>query len=1171
MSFVGLHIHSDYSLLDGASQLPELIDRVLELDMPAIALTDHGVMYGAIELLKVCKAKGVKPIIGNEMYLINGDISKQERRPRYHQVVLAKNTQGYKNLVKLTTISHLQGVQGKGIFSRPCINKELLEKYHEGLIVTSACLGGEVPQAIMQGRPDIARQVAQWYKDLFGDDYYIEIQDHGSPEDRVVNVEIIKIARELNIEIIATNDSHYISCYDVEAHDALLCIQTGKLIVEDKRLRYSGTEYLKSAEEMSRLFRDHLPKDVIEEAIANTLNVADKVEDYDDILGEPRIPEYPLPEGYADLSAYFEAVTREGLIKRFDYQSFDEVDATYQARLDYELQMMHTMGFDAYFLVVWDYIKFARDNNIPVGPGRGSAAGSLVAYALGITNIDPVHHGLLFERFLNPERKSMPDIDTDFCIDRREEVIEYVTEKYGSDRVAQIITYNRMTSKAVLKDVARVLDIPYAESDKMAKMIPVSRGKPAKLKEMISDTSPAPEFKAKYDTEPHVRRWLDMAIRIEGTNKSVGIHAAGVVISAQPLDEIVPLQRNADGAVFTQYYMEDIESLGLLKMDFLGLKNLTMIQKAVDLIKQTHGVEIDLDRLSLEDPKAYQLLAKGELEGIFQLESSGMRQIVRDLKPSGIEDISSVLALYRPGPLDAGLIPKFINRKHGREKIEYEHKILEPILNETYGIMVYQEQIMKIAQDMGGYSLGQADLLRRAMGKKKKAEMEKHQEQFVKGAEKNGVKAKIATDLFNQMVMFAEYCFNKSHSTAYGYVTYQTAYLKANYPVEYMAALLTANSGDQDKVQKYIATCMAMGIEVEPPDLNRSGVDFTPLQTTILFGLSAVRNVGQGAIEAVLLTREKDGPIKSLSDLCDRIDSRTVNRRALEALILSGAMDTLEPNRNQLMHDLELVLEWSQSRAKDRAVGQGNLFDLLGIGLLGGNSTTNANSFESAPKAPPVADYPSQEKLKLEKDLLGFYISDHPLKSIQQAARVLAPVNLSDLADKPDSVTLSAIVMISTLKPVVTKKGDRMAVLQIEDLSGHADAVVFPKTFARIGHLIEVDTRLMMWGKVDRRDERIQFIVDDAEPIEEVRMVTVELTPNIAGDIREQHRLRTLLIEQRGEDENSKTPVIAVIGGGDRREVVRLGAQFRVQDHQATVDALRLAGFQAETSALTSV
>jgi DNA polymerase III subunit alpha len=758
MSFVGLHIHSDYSLLDGASQIPQMIDRVLELGMPAIALTDHGVMYGAIELLKVCKAKGVKPIIGNEMYLINGEIDKQERRPRYHQIVLAKTTQGYKNLVKLTTISHLQGVQGKGIFSRPCINKALLEQYHQDLIVTSGCLAGEVPQAIMQGKPEIARRVAQWYKDLFGDDYYLELQDHGSQEDRIVNVELVRIARELEIELICTNDSHYISCYDVEAHDALLCIQTGKLITEDKRLRYSGTEYLKSAEEMGQLFRDHLPEAVIQEAIANTLKVADKIEEYQ-ILGEPRIPDYPVPEGYT-LADYMEAVTRQGLVERFGYQDYSEVKPEYQERLEYELQMMHQMGFDAYFLVVWDYIKFARDNNIPVGPGRGSAAGSLVAYALRITNIDPVHHGLLFERFLNPERKSMPDIDTDFCIDRREEVIDYVTEKYGTERVAQIITYNRMASKAVLKDVARVLDIPYAESDKMAKMIPVVRGKPTKLKKMIAEDTPAPEFREKYLNDPKVRHWLDMAMRIEGTNKSVGIHAAGVVISAERLDEIVPLQRNADGAVFTQYFMEDIEALGLLKMDFLGLKNLTMIQKAVDLIKQTQQVDLDLDHLPMDDPESYALLGRGELEGIFQLESSGMRQIVKELRPSGLEDISSVLALYRPGPLDAGLIPKFINRKHGREQISYDDKILEPILKETYGIMVYQEQIMKIAQDMAGYSLGQADLLRRAMGKKKKSEMEKHQELFVKGAAENGVKPKVASELFEQMVLFAEYCLS---------------------------------------------------------------------------------------------------------------------------------------------------------------------------------------------------------------------------------------------------------------------------------------------------------------------------------------------------------------------------------------------------------------------------
>ncbi|MCU0523895.1 MAG: DNA polymerase III subunit alpha [Elainella sp. Prado103] len=1159
MSFVGLHIHSDYSLLDGASQLPQLVDRVVELGMSAVALTDHGVMYGAIELLKVCKAKGVKPIIGNEMYIINGDITKQERRPRYHQIVLAKNTLGYKNLVKLTTISHLQGVQGKGIFSRPCISKDLLEQYHEGLIVTSACLGGEVPQAIMQGKPEIARRIAQWYKDLFGGDYYLELQDHGSQEDRIVNVEIVRIARELDIQLICTNDSHYISCYDVEAHDALLCIQTGKLISEDKRLRYSGTEYLKSAEEMRCLFRDHLTEDIIEEAITNTLTVADKVEPYQ-ILGEPRIPDYPVPEGYT-LSSYMEAVTCQGLMERFGCESYEAIDPVYRERLEYEMQMMHHMGFDAYFLVVWDYIKYARDHGIPVGPGRGSAAGSLVAYALRITNIDPVHHGLLFERFLNPERKSMPDIDTDFCIDRRDEVISYVTEKYGAERVAQIITYNRMTSKAVLKDVARVLDIPYAESDRMAKLIPVMRGKPAKLKVMISDSTPAPEFKEKYDTDPKVRHWIDMAMRIEGTNKSVGIHAAGVVISAQPLDEIVPLQRNADGAVFTQYFMEDIESLGLLKMDFLGLKNLTMIQKAVDLIEQTHQVKIDLDRLPMDDPKSYQLLAKGELEGIFQLESSGMRQIVRELRPSGLEDISSVLALYRPGPLDAGLIPKFINRKHGREEIKYDDEILQPILKETYGIMVYQEQIMKIAQDMGGYSLGQADLLRRAMGKKKPEEMQKHQAAFVEGSVKNGVKQKVAEELWEQMVQFAEYCFNKSHSTAYGYVTFQTAYLKANYPVEYMAALLTANSGDQDKVQKYIATCMMMGITVEPPDINRSGVDFTPLQTSILFGLSAIRNVGEGAIEHILAARDQDGPFSSLSDLCDRIDPRAVNRRALEALIQCGALDCIDQNRHQLMQDLELVLDWAQSRAKDRAIGQGNLFDLLG------NSTTTSG-FETAPKATPVPDYPPQEKLKLEKDLLGFYISDHPLKTIQQSARMLAPINLSDLADKPDNLTLSAIVMISSLKPIVTKRGDRMAVLQIEDLTGQADAVVFPKIFERIGHYLQVDQRLMVWGKSDRRDDRSQFIIEDAEPIESVRMVMVELDATTAGDITKQHYLRTVLLEQRGEDDSGKVPVIAVVSGLERREIVRLGAQFRVQDHQAAVSALLRAGFQARASSL---
>jgi DNA polymerase III subunit alpha len=791
MTFVGLHIHSDYSLLDGASQLPELADRAVALGMPAIALTDHGVMYGAIELIKVCRNKGIKPIIGNEMYVIDGDYREQKRRQKFHQVVLAKNTQGYKNLVKLTTISHLEGFQGKGIFARPCINREVLEQYKEGLMVTSACLGGEIPQAIMAGSLGYARKAAAWYKKVFGEDFYLEIQDHGSREDRIVNVEIVRIARELDIEIIATNDSHFISCQDVEAHDALLCIQTNTLISEDKRMRYSGTEYLKSAEEMALLFRDHLPADVIAEAIANTLKVADKVQPYN-VLGEPRIPDFPLPPGHTQ-ATYVEEIARNGLKALQKVKNFQDISQEYRDRLDYELKMIEQMGFSAYFLVVWDYIKFARDRGIPVGPGRGSAAGSLVAYAMRITNIDPVHHGLVFERFLNPERKSMPDIDTDFCIERRDEVIQYVTQKYGTERVAQIITFNRMTSKAVLKDVARVLDIAYADSNKMAKYIPTVRGKPTKLGVMISDKTPAMEFKQAYETAffqtntPGItisgKQWIDMAMRIEGTNKTFGVHAAGVVISAQPLDEIVPLQRNNDGSVITQYYMEDLDALGLLKMDFLGLRNLTIIQNAVDLIFQNKGDVIDPDEITFEERRAisiqrknegkaggkkrppmvdktYKMVSAGDLEGVFQLESSGMLDVVSKLRPSCIEDLSSILALYRPGPLDAGLIPHFIDRKHGREEIVYDHPLLKPILEETYGTLCYQEQIMKMAQDLAGYSLGQADLLRRAMGKKKADEMQKQRTNFLDGSAKNGISTEIADKLFDQMVLFAEYCLS---------------------------------------------------------------------------------------------------------------------------------------------------------------------------------------------------------------------------------------------------------------------------------------------------------------------------------------------------------------------------------------------------------------------------
>jgi DNA polymerase III subunit alpha len=1216
MSFVGLHMHSDYSLLDGASQLPNLVDRAVELGMPAIALTDHGVMYGAIELIKVCRARNVKPIIGNEMYVINGDFTQQKRYQKFHQVVLAKNTQGYRNLVKLTTVSHLEGFQGRGIFARPCINKEYIEKYKEGLIVTSGCLGGEVPQAIMAGRADAARKVAKWYKERFGEDYYLEIQDHGLKEDRVVNVEIVRIARELDIKLIATNDSHFVSCFDVEAHDALLCIQTGQLIREDKRMRYSGNEYLKSAEEMAQLFRDHLPDDVIAESIANTLEVADKIQPYN-ILGEPQIPAFPIPVGHTP-ATFVEEISREGLKERLKVQRYGDIESVYQERLDFELKMIERMGFSTYFLVVWDYIKFARDRLIPVGPGRGSAAGSLVAYAMKITNIDPVHHCLLFERFLNPDRKSMPDIDTDFCIERRAEVIEYVTEKYGKERVAQIITFNRMTSKAVLKDVARVLNIPYGAANELGKMIPVVRGKPTKLAVMISDKTPVPEFKQTYETGEYAdpetgdkitaRQWIDMAMRIEGTNKTFGVHAAGVVISAQPLDEIVPLQRNNDGSVITQYYMEDLDSMGLLKMDFLGLRNLTIIQNAIDSIEQTKGDKIDPDDITGEERHTYKILNKGtvkkrppnvektykqvesgDLEGVFQLESSGMLDVVARLKPSSIEDLSSILALYRPGPLDAGLIPIFIDRKHGREKITYEHPILEPILEETYGVIVYQEQIMKIAQDLAGYTLGEADILRRCMGKKKADEMNKQREKFLDGAAKKGVEHSIADALFDKMVLFAEYCFNKSHSTAYAYVTYQTAFLKANYPAEYMSALLTANSGDQDKMTRYLNNCeQTLDIKVEPPDINRSYVKFRPVidperpkRLNILFGLSAIKNVGEAAIENILNARAEGGEFLSLADVCQRVSLQSVNKRTLESLIQCGAFDNIDRNRRQLINDLEVIIPWSQSRAKEKAIGQGNLFDLLG------DSKPETGGFEATPKSPIVSDFSSQERLQFEQELLGIYVSDHPLKNAERIAK-LQKHDFKRLVEieKPCK-DVKIVVMLTEVKVVQTKKDNKsMAILKLTDLAGSKlEAVVFPEAYEKNKDALIGNSSVILVGKVSRKkdDDELQMIVDEAieidytfvsKPIdleiEPKHLVLIELPVNIATDEIQTQQLKTMLEEYSGDTLEMKTPVYAIVRGKNSYQLVQFGKQFWVQDAAELVDRMQDRGFDIKVKEISN-
>ena len=1143
MAFVPLHNHSDYSLLDGASQVSKIVDRASELGMESIALTDHGVMYGVLELVKKCKEKGIKPIIGNEMYIINGSIDdpQPKKEKRYHLVVLAKNHIGYKNLVKLTTISHLNGMRGRGIFSRPCIDKSLLAKYKEGLIISTACLGGEIPQAILKGRIDVAEKIAIWYQKLFGNDFYLEIQDHGSMEDRIVNVEIIKIGKKHSIKVIATNDAHYISNMDVEAHDALLCVLTGKLISEEKRLRYTGTEYIKGENEMLKLFNDHIDSKSIKDAINNTVEISQKIEEFE-LFGTYRMPKFPLNDEKDSLS-FLTKISKIGLLRRLNKDNLDEVDDIYMERLTSELKIINDMGFPDYFLVVWDYIKFARDNLIPVGPGRGSAAGSLVAYALQITNIDPVKHGLLFERFLNPARKSMPDIDTDFCIDRRNEVIDYVTNRYGEDKVAQIITFNKMTSKAVLKDVARVLDIPYGESDKLAKLIPVVRGKPYKLNEMINKNSPSPEFKDKYLKDSKVRRWVDLALRIEGTNKTYGVHAAGVVIASDPLDELVPLQRNNDGQIITQYSMDDIESLGLLKMDFLGLKNLTMIDKTITLIESSTGKKIKIDELPLNDDKTFDLIGRGDLEGIFQLESSGMKQVVKDFKPNSLEDISSILALYRPGPLDAGLIPKFINRKNGSEKIDFPHPFIESILTETYGIMVYQEQIMKIAQDLAGYSLGDADLLRRAMGKKKVSEMVKHRNIFINGSLKKGVDKKVANDLFDQMVLFAEYCFNKSHSTAYGAVTYQTAFLKAHFPVAYMASLLSVNAGSSDKMQRYISNCYSMGIEVISPSINFSGIDFTIKKDQILFGLSAIKNLGDSAIRKIIENRTKLGPFKSFPEFCDRLPSNILNKRNLESLIHCGALDEFSENNNraQLFADLEYVMEWASSRNRDRISGQGNLFDSI---------AENENNEFSISQRSLVEDYTLIEKLKLEKQLLGFYLSDHPLKHLAMPAKLISPKSISQLEETKDRTKVSLVAMIPELKQITTRKGDRMAIVQLEDLSGSCEAIVFPKTYCRLSEFLLTDTRLLVWGTIDKKSDKSQLIIDDCREIDNLQLLVINLDSSQASDITIQNTIRDCLVKFKPDRDKCgiKVPVLAAVTHNKSVTYVKFGDQFCVGD-----------------------
>lgn len=1119
--YVPLHLHTEYSLLDGATMVKHLVKKAKAENMPAVAITDHGVMYGAVELTKTChEMGGVKPIIGCEAYIIDGNIEdKSSRQSLYHLTVLAQNKQGYRNLVKLNSRAHL-----KGYYYKPRINKQMLEEHKEGLIILSGCLGAELCQHLLKNDYDSAKASAAWYKEVLGDNYYIEIQDHGTWEDRKVNRELIKISRELGIKLCATNDSHFTNKHDAMAHDCLLCVQMGKMVTDANRMKFTGWEYIKNGDEMACLFRDHLDSEYIEEALKSTLEIAEKVEPIK-LAGDPRLPVFPVPTGHT-AESFLDKLVFDGLKDRF--QNLDGITQEVEDRARRELKVINDMNFASYFLIVADFIQFARDRGIPVGPGRGSAAGSLIAFALGITNIDPLKYNLLFERFLNPERKSMPDIDTDFCIERRDEIIKYTAEKYGADRVAQIITFNRMTSKAVIKDVARVLEFPFAESTKLAKMVPVVRGKPTPLDEMIEEH---PEFKKVYATSDEARQVIDVARKLEGVNKTFGMHAAGVVISDVPLEDFVPVQKNNDGTVIAQYYMEDLAYVGLVKMDFLGLRNLTMIDKAVKIIAKTRGIKIDPDLIPLDDEKVYQTISNGDLAGIFQLEtSSGMRQVARDMKPSNMEDISALIALYRPGPLDTGMIDKFINCKHGKANITYLTPHLEPILKDTYGQIVYQEQVMQIAQYLGGYSLGQADLLRRAMGKKKPEEMEKQREIFVSGCANTGVAKNIADQLFDMMVQFAEYCFNKSHSQAYAMLTYQTAYLKTHYPVEYMTALLSSVSGEQDKVQGYIAECQAMNIDILPPDVNVSGKEFTADGGSIRFGLSGVKNVGDAAIEEIVKQRESGGAFKSLRDFVSRIDLRIVNKRTLEALIKCGACLNLNITRKQALENLENMVDAAARRQSEEASGQISLFS------LGGATTFNLDQALTG----DGSEFSEAELQTMEHELLGFYVTSHPLSRVMHRLRYLTTHGLKDVQEAKDGSSVIIGGLASSVEKKLTKTNKLLCIVHLEDLVSKIEVVVYNDTLEKIEpDVLTAQSLLLIRGKLKKSEDGTSVMASSVRKLSDASLVEITFTQE--QSFSDLHRIKDILIAHKGDD-----PVFLHFPEGKKNQAILVGSQFWV-------------------------
>jgi DNA polymerase-3 subunit alpha len=1067
--FVHLHCHTEYSLLDGANKVDKLFERIKALKQPAVAMTDHGNMFGAIEFYREALSKGIKPIIGCEIYVApisrfdKKGVDKGPKEYNNHLILLAMNRDGYRNLCKLVSLGYMEG-----FYYKPRVDKELLREFNGGLIALSACLQGEVSQALSNGNIEKARAAAESYASIFGDRYYIEIQDNKLAEQEKVNHLLVELARDLSLPVVATNDCHYGERDDYEAHDVLLAVQTGKTVDDDNRLKLETDElYVKSAEEMQHGFT-YCPG-----AVERTLEIADRC-NVEIEFGKYHFPAFTPPKEIS-LDDYLDEQAHSGLDERLEGVDDPEKRKSYRQRLDYELGVIKRMQFSGYFLVVADFINYAKRNGIPVGPGRGSSAGSLVAYALKITDLDPIRHVLLFERFLNPERRSMPDIDVDFCIRGRAQVIQYVKDKYGADRVAQIATFGTLKAKAAIKDVGRALGFSFAEADAIAKLIPAPKqGFDFPLQESIKME---PRLQELIQGDPRVRTLIGHALRLEGLVRHASTHAAGVVLSNLPLVDHLPLFVDKEGGIVTQFDMGSVEKIGLVKFDFLGLKTLTLIHDCLKLIDESQGVKVDIPHLSLNDKKTYRLLCNGNTTGVFQLESAGIREMTVKIRPNCFEDLVAILALYRPGPLDSGMAEEYIKRKHGKEKIIYLHPLLEPILKDTYGVIVYQEQVMQIAQVLAGYSMGDADILRRAMGKKDPEEMAAQRERFVEGAGAKKISHEKATEIFDQMETFARYGFNKSHSAAYALVSYHTAYLKAHYPVEFMAALMTSEMDDTDKVIKNLAECRQKGIEVLAPDVNESRADFTPVGDKIRFGLAAVKNVGGKAVEVILDSRRKDGPFESLYDFCRRVDLTSVNKRVIESLIKCGAFEATGVSRGRMIGALDDAMRAGQAHQRDRESNQIDIFAALGA--------TAKGSKKSGDVYPQVAEWSAQESLAFEKESLGFYITGHPLDKYERVIKKITTGSVAALKEKasPGEVKLGGVV--SALKLRNTKKGDRYGIFNLEDKTGFLEIIAWPDVYKKCADMLAADDPIFVKGRLEAGEDRIQVIANEISSLTE--------------------------------------------------------------------------------------